>query len=85
MIRYNCPCSPGDEVWVIETHNDKPLSLVKDTVKAISFTTKGTQLALKNHQDLGMSYTWNKNVFATQDEALIVFAKAGLNSFKEET
>jgi hypothetical protein len=75
MIKYEFPCYPGDEVWYIEKYNGKPLHLSKDIVQMVGFTTRSIQIKLRNHQNFNKTYTWNKNVFATQDEALIMYAK----------
>ena len=75
MTKYEFPCYPGDEVWFIEMYNGKPLHTSKDTVQMVGFTTRSVQIKLRNHQNFNKTYTWNKNVFATQDEALIAFAK----------
>lgn len=76
MIKYKFPCYPGDEVWYFESYGGKPLCLGKDKVQMVGFTTRSVQIKLRNHQSFNKTYTWNKNVFATQEEALIAFAKA---------
>lgn len=42
----------------------------------VGFTTRSVQIKLRNRQSFNKTFTWNKNVFATQDEALAAFAKA---------
>ena len=74
MIKYEFPCYPGDEVWYIETYKGKPF-IGKDIVQMVGFTTKSIQIKLRNHQNFNKTYTWNKTVFTTQDDALIAFAK----------
>lgn len=75
MIKFEFPCYPGDEVWYIEMYNGKPLCTGKDTVQMVGFTTRSIQIKLRNHQAFNKTYTWNKTVFATQDEVLLAFAK----------
>lgn len=75
MIKYEFPCYPGDEVWYIEKYNGKSLYTGKDLVQMVGFTTRSVQIKLRNHQGFGKTFTWNKNVFATQDEALVAFAR----------
>lgn len=75
MIKYEFPCYPGDEVWYIEMYGGKPLCYDKDIVQMVGFTTRSVQIKLRNHQNFNKTYTWNKNVFANQEEALIAFAK----------
>jgi hypothetical protein len=76
MYKYTFPCYPGDEVWYIENYGGKPLYMGKDTVQMVGFTTRSVQIKLRDHKNFNKTYTWNKNVFATQEEALIAFAKA---------
>ena len=75
MSKYAFPCYPGDEVWYIECYGGKPLCMGKDNVQMVGFTTRSVQIKLRNHKNFNKTYTWNKNVFATQEEALIAFAK----------
>lgn len=75
MIKYEFPCYPGDEVWYIEMYKGKPLYTGKDVVQMVGFTTRSIQIKLRNHQNFNKTYTWNKTVFTTQDDALIAFAK----------
>ena len=56
-------------------YGGKPLCCCKDIVQMVGFTPRSVQIKLKNHQNFNKIYTWNKNVFTTQDEALIAFAK----------
>ena len=69
MITYEFPCYPGDEVWFIERYNGKPLYVSKDTVQMVGFTTRSVQIKLRSHKNFNKTYTWNKNVFATYEEA----------------
>ena len=70
MIKYEFPCYPGDDVWYFETYNGgKPLSLGKDKVQMVGFTTRSVQIKLRNHHNFNKTFTWNKNVFATFEEA----------------
>ena len=75
MIKYEFPCYPGDEVWYIEKYNGKPLYLSKDIVQMVGFTTRSVQIKLRGHQSFNKTYTWNKNVFATHEEAKAVYDK----------
>lgn len=75
MNEYTFPCYPGDVVWYIDKYNGKPLCYGKDTVQMVGFTTRSVQIKLRNNKNFNKTYTWNKNVFATQDEVLIAFAK----------
>ena len=68
-IKYEFPCYPGDEVWYIESYNGKPIYVSGDKVQMVGFTTRSVQIKLRNHQNFGKTYTWNKNVFATKEEA----------------
>ena len=69
MIKYEFPCYPGDEVWYIERYGGKPLYLSKDIVQMVGFTTRSVQIKLRDHKSFNKTYTWNKNVFATFEEA----------------
>lgn len=75
MTKYEFPCYPGDEVWFIENYKGKPLYLGKDKVQMVGFTTKSVQIKLRGHQNFNKTYTWNKNVFATEEECRKVYAK----------
>jgi hypothetical protein len=79
MAKYEFPCYPGDEVWYIVSVNGNPLYVRSDTVQMVGFTTRSIQIKLRNDKSFGKTFTWNKNVFATQDEALVAFAKMDLN------
>lgn len=79
MIKYEFPCYPGDEVWYIEKYNGKLLTYGRDTIQMVGFTTRSVQIKLRDHQNFGKTYTWNKNVFATKEEAVTAF-----NKMKEE-
>jgi hypothetical protein len=79
MTKYEFPCYPGDEVWYIVSVNGNPLYVRSDTVQMVGFTTRSIQIKLRNDKSFGKTLTWNKNVFATQDEALVAFAKMDLN------
>lgn len=74
-IKYEFPCYPGDEVWYIEMYNRKPLTLGKDKVQMVGFSTRSVQIKLRGHQNFNKTYTWGKTVFATEAEALIAFTK----------
>ncbi len=75
MIKYEFPVYPGDEVWYIECYNGKPLCLGKDKVQMVGFTTRSIQIKLRRHKDFGKTFTWGKNVFATEAEAKEAFEK----------
>jgi hypothetical protein len=83
MIKYEFPCYPGDEVWFIENYQGKPLYLGKDKVQMVGFTTRSVQIKLRGHQNFNKTYTWNKNVFATYEDASATMTKLKLASFKE--
>jgi hypothetical protein len=74
-MKFEFPCYPGDEVWYIERYNGKPLYLDKDIVQLVGFTTRSVQIKLRGHKSFNKTYTWNKNVFATQEEAQAAFDK----------
>lgn len=76
MKTYEFPCYTGDEVWYFESYGGKPLCLRKDIVQRVGFTTRSVQIKLRNAHSFNKTYTWNKNVFATHEEALTAFAKA---------
>lgn len=75
MIKYEFPCYPGDEVWYIEMYNGKPLYVRKDIVQMVGFTTRSIQIKLRNSHNFNKTYTWNKTVFATEQEALNAMSK----------
>ena len=75
MTKYEFPCYPGDEVWYIEMYGGKPLCLRKDTVQMVGFTTRSVQIKLRNNKSFNKTFTWNKTVFGTHEEALLVFTK----------
>lgn len=75
MRKYEFPCYPGDEVWSIVSVNGNPLYARQDTVQMVGFTTRSVQIKLRNNQSFGKTYTWNKNVFATEEEALNALTK----------
>lgn len=76
LKEYKFPCYPGDEVWYFESYGGKPLALRKDIVQMVGFTTRSVQIKLRGAHSFNKTFTWNKNVFATQEEALFAFAKA---------
>lgn len=69
MTKYKFPCYPGDEVWFIEMFGGKPLYISKDKVQMVGFTTRSIQIKLRNHKNFNKTYTWNKSVFASKQEA----------------
>lgn len=75
MIKYEFPCYPGDEVWYIECYNGRPLCLGKDKIQMVGFTTRSVQIKLRGRQGFGKTFTWGKSVFATEDEARVVYEK----------
>ena len=76
MIKYEFPCYPGDEVWYIERYKSKAISLGKDTIQMVSFTTRSIQIKLCNHQAFNKTFTWGKDVFFTYEEAFAAYSKA---------
>lgn len=73
MIKYEFPCYPGDEVWYIEKYPGTwQFYCRSDKVQMVGFTTQSVQIKLRNHQNFNKTYTWGKNVFATEQEALVV-------------
>ena len=74
-IKYEFPCYPGDEVWFIQNYAGKPLYYGKDTVQMVGFTTRSVQIKLRRHKDFNKTFTWGKNVFATEQEMRIAFDK----------
>lgn len=84
-VKYKFPYSgefpyPGDEVWYIESYNGRPLYTGKDKVQMVGFTTRSVQIKLRDHRSFGKTFTWGKNVFATEAECEAEFEK-----LKEET
>jgi hypothetical protein len=75
MTKYEFPCYPGDEVWYIENFCGQPLCIGKDTVQMVGFTTSDIQIKLRNPHNFNKTYTWNMNVFATQEEAKAAYEK----------
>lgn len=75
IMKYVFPCYPGDEVWYIQTYGGRPLSFGKDIVQMVGFTTRSVQIKLRAHKDFNKTYTWNKNVFATYEQAKEAFNK----------
>ena len=74
-IKYEFPCYPGDEVWYIELYNGKPLTLGKDKVQMVGFSTRSVQIKLRGHQSFNKTFTWGKTVFATEEECRATYAK----------
>ena len=75
MIKYEFPCYPGDEVWLIEKYNGKPIYISKDTVQMVGFTTRSIQIKPRRHHAFGKTYVWGKNIFPTEKEAKEMFNK----------
>lgn len=73
MKSYTFPCYPGDEVWYIQSYCGKPLAVRKDIVQMVGFTTRSVQIKLRGAKDFNKTFTWNKNVFATYEEASAVY------------
>lgn len=73
MKSYTFPCYPGDEVWYIQSYCGKPLAVRKDIVQMVGFTTRSVQIKLRGAKDFNKTFTWNKNVFATYEEASVVY------------
>ena len=74
-IKYEFPCYPGDEVWFINRYAGNPLYYGKDFVQMVGFTTRSIRIKLRNHKDFNKTFTWGKNVFATEKEMRKVFDK----------
>ena len=74
-IKYEFPCYPGDEVWFISNYGGKPLYYGKDIVHMVGFTTRSVQIKLRKHKDFNKTFTWGKNVFATEEEMKTAFDK----------
>ena len=74
-IKYEFPCYPGDEVWYIENYGGKPFRYGKDTVQMVGFTTRSVQIKLRNKNSFNKTFTWGKNVFATEEECVEMFEK----------
>lgn len=68
MIKFEFPCYPGDEVWYIENYRGRPLCWGKDKVQMVGFTTRSVQIKLRSHKSFNKTFTWGKNVFATEAE-----------------
>ena len=75
MIKFEFPCYPGDEVWYIENYRGQPLCFGKDIVQMVGFTTRSVQIKLRSHKSFNKTFTWGKNVFATEDECRKTYAK----------
>lgn len=76
MIKYEFPCYPGDEVWYLSYIGDSYWCR-QDKVEMVGFTTRSVQIRLRGHKAFGKTYTWGKNVFKTEHEALQMIAKLG--------
>ena len=74
-IKYEFPCYPGDEVWYIENYGGKPFHYGKDVVQLVGFTTRSVQIKLRNKNSFNKTFTWGKNVFATEKECTEMFEK----------
>ena len=46
-----------------------------EKVQMVGFTTRSIQIKLRRHQNFNKTYTWDKNVFKSQEEAKEVFEK----------
>lgn len=73
-IKYEFPVYPGDEVWYIESVGSKYWCR-SDKVEMVGFTTRSIQIKLRGHKNFGKTFTWGKNVFKTEHEALQMIAK----------
>ena len=47
----------------------------KDTVQMVGFTTRSVQIKLRNKNSFNKTFTWGKNVFATEAECVDMFEK----------
>lgn len=74
-IKYEFPCYPGDEVWYISKYNGKALSLGRDKIQMVGFTTRSIQVKLRSHHAFNKTYTWGKDVFATEEECRAAYEK----------
>lgn len=75
MIKYEFPCYPNDEVWLVEKDADAWRFYCRSAkVQKISFTTQCIQIELRelDRHSFNKIYTWGKNVFATEQEALAI-------------
>ena len=74
-VKYEFPCYPGDKVYFITNYRGKPLYYGSDIVQMVGFTTRSVQIKLRRHKDFNKTFTWGKNVFATEKEMKIEFDK----------
>ena len=74
-IKYEFPCYPGDEVYLIVEVYGGHRYVCPDKVEMVGFTTRSIRIKLRGHKDFGKTYTWNKTVFKTEHEALQMIAK----------
>lgn len=81
MIKYEFPCYPGDEVWLITKVCGRPLYVTSDKVQMVGFTTRSIQIKLRSHKDFNKTYTWGKDVFGSYEEAKAAYDK--LKSFED--
>lgn len=72
---YKFPCYPGDKVWFLEGYSGKVYYMQSDYVEMVGFTSRSIRIKLRNHKSFGKTYTWGKNVFATEEECRSVFEK----------
>lgn len=66
---YEFPCYPGDDAWYIVSVNGNPLYVQKDVVQMVGFTTRSVQIKLRYEHRFGRTFTWNKDVFPTEQAA----------------
>ena len=75
MIKYEFPCYPGDEVYLIVEVYGGHKYVCSDKVEMIGFTSRSIQIKLRQHKNFNKTYTWGKQVFKTEDEAIKAMTK----------
>lgn len=58
MIKYEFPCYPGDEVYLIVEVYGGHRYVCPDKVQMVGFTTRSIQIKLRQHKDFNKTYTW---------------------------
>lgn len=75
MIKYEFPCYPGDEVYLIVEVYGGHRYVCSDKVEMVGFTSRSIKIKLRQHKDFNKTYVWGKQVFKTREEAEEAMAK----------
>ena len=63
------PCDFGDDIWIVNCYNGKPLGIIKDKVQMIGITSRGFHIKARDHHDHNKMYMLGKTVFLTREDA----------------